>query len=188
MSEVESMSSQDALKLLGAMQTAIEATTSSAAPLLTKYVLLACIHASESSSDACCRVRNQDESLDTASGLSLLLVRPQVLLSSLHNLVILLSLRLASSSSHLPAVASSTAATTSFDTYQRDRRDLDGTEDFMDELSGDLSLTQEVFDKVRGMEGKLEYQIKKLIGLADAEEKRGRDVIDDAEEGMSSIF
>lgn len=45
MSEVvESMSSQDALKLLGAMQTAIEATTSSAAPLLTKYVLfLACI-------------------------------------------------------------------------------------------------------------------------------------------------
>jgi hypothetical protein len=33
------------------------------------------------------------------------------------------------------------------------------------------------------MEGKLEYQIKKLIGLADAEEKRGREVIDDAEEG-----
>lgn len=55
----------------------------------------------------------------------------------------------------------------------------------MDELSGDISLTQEVFDKVRGMEGKLEYQIKKLIGLADAEEKRGREVIDDAEEGTS---
>ena len=53
----------------------------------------------------------------------------------------------------------------------------------MDELSGDLTLSQEVFDKVRGMEGKLEYQIKKLIGLADAEEKRGREVIDDAEEG-----
>ena len=45
MSEVvESMSSQDALKLLGAMQTAIEATTSSAAPLLTKYVLFLSMH------------------------------------------------------------------------------------------------------------------------------------------------
>lgn len=133
-----------------------------------------------------CRVRNSDESLNTASGLSLLLLRPQVLLSSLHNLVILLSLRLASSSSHLPSLAESTAATTPFETYQRDRRDLAGVEAFMDELSGDISLTQEVFDKVRGMEGKLEYQIKKLIGLADAEEKRGRDVIDDAEEGKPS--
>lgn len=81
-------------------------------------------------------------------------------------------------------MATSTAATTPFDTHQRDRRDLGNVEDIMDELSGDVSLTQEVFDKVRGMEGKLEYQIKKLIGLADAEEKRGRDVIDDAEEGM----
>ena len=73
--------------------------------------------------------------------------------------------------------------TTSFSAHQRDRRELDGVEDFLDELSGDLTLSQEVFDKVRGMEGKLEYQIKKLIGLADAEEKRGREVIDDAEEG-----
>ena len=73
--------------------------------------------------------------------------------------------------------------TTSFSAHQRDRRELEGVEDFLDELSGDLTLSQEVFDKVRGMEGKLEYQIKKLIGLADAEEKRGREVIDDAEEG-----
>lgn len=77
----------------------------------------------------------------------------------------------------------STAVTTSFSAHQRDRRELEGVEDFLDELSGDLTLSQEVFDKVRGMEGKLEYQIKKLIGLADAEEKRGREVIDDAEEG-----
>jgi hypothetical protein len=65
---------------------------------------------------------------------------------------------------------------------------LEGVEDFLDELSGDLTLSQEVFDKVRGMEGKLEYQIKKLIGLADAEEKRGREVIDDAEEGGSPLL
>lgn len=46
MSEVESsLSSEEVLKLLGGMQTAVEATTSSATPLLTKYVLCyyACI-------------------------------------------------------------------------------------------------------------------------------------------------
>jgi hypothetical protein len=40
MSEVETLlSSEEVLKLLGGMQTAVEATTSSATPLLTKYVL-----------------------------------------------------------------------------------------------------------------------------------------------------
>lgn len=134
------------------------------------------------------RVRNDDPSLDTASGLSLLLLRPQLLLSSLHNLVILLSLRLTASSVHLPSNEASTAVTSPFDTHQRDRRELDGIEDFLDELSGDITLGQEVFDKVRGMEGKLEYQIKKLIGLADAEEKRGREVVEDAEEGERSAI
>jgi len=176
------MSSEEVLKVLGGMQTAVEATTSSAAPLLTKYVplfVMSCI---------CChillrRIRNDDPSLETSSGLSLLLLRPQLLLSSLHNLVILLSLRLAASAAHTPTPVDSTAVTTSFSAHQRDRRELEGVEDFLDELSGDLTLSQEVFDKVRGMEGKLEYQIKKLIGLADAEEKRGREVVDDAEEG-----
>jgi U3 small nucleolar ribonucleoprotein protein LCP5 len=80
-------------------------------------------------------------------------------------------------------IENSTVATTPFATHQRDRVELEGVEDYLNELSGDLTLGQEVFDKVRGMEGKLEYQIKKLIGLADAEEKRGREVVDDAEEG-----
>jgi hypothetical protein len=40
MSEVETvLSSEEVLRLLGGMQTAVEATTSSATPLLTKYVL-----------------------------------------------------------------------------------------------------------------------------------------------------
>jgi len=51
MSEVETvLSSEEVLKLLGGMQTAVEATTSSATPLLTKYVL--CNHAYISSNDA----------------------------------------------------------------------------------------------------------------------------------------
>jgi U3 small nucleolar ribonucleoprotein protein LCP5 len=129
------------------------------------------------------RVRNDDPSLETSAGLSLLLLRPQLLLSSLHNLVILLSLRLAASSSDTMSIENSTVATTPFATHQRDRVELESVEDYLNELSGDLTLGQEVFDKVRGMEGKLDYQIKKLIGLADAEEKRGREVVDDAEEG-----
>ena len=175
------MSSEEVLKVLGGMQTAVEATTSSAAPLLTKYVLFvpSCIYCHT----LLRRIRNDDPSLETSSGLSLLLLRPQLLLSSLHNLVILLSLRLAASAAHAPTPSDSTAVTTSFSAHQRDRRELEGVDDFLDELSGDLTLSQEVFDKVRGMEGKLEYQIKKLIGLADAEEKRGREVVDDAEEG-----
>jgi hypothetical protein len=51
MSEVEtSLSSEEVLKLLGGMQTAVEATTSSATPLLTKYVL--CNHAYKFPNDA----------------------------------------------------------------------------------------------------------------------------------------
>lgn len=53
MSEVEtSLSSEEVLKLLGGMQTAVEATTSSATPLLTKYVLYFCNHAYLYSNDA----------------------------------------------------------------------------------------------------------------------------------------
>lgn len=44
-------------------------------------------------------------------------------------------------------------------------------------------MNQEVMDKVRGLENKLEYQIKKLVGLAEAEEKRGKDDVEDVEEG-----
>lgn len=129
------------------------------------------------------RARNNDESLDTSSGLSLLLLRPQILLNSLHNLVILLALRLSSGTEHTPDHTVSTAFTTPFTSHLRDRRELDGLEDVVDEIGGELLLNQEVMEKVRGMEGKLEYQIKKLIGLAEAEEKRGKEVVEDAGEG-----
>jgi U3 small nucleolar ribonucleoprotein protein LCP5 len=39
------------------------------------------------------------------------------------------------------------------------------------ELAGELALCHEVMDKVRGMESKLEYQVKKLVGLAEAAAK-----------------
>jgi U3 small nucleolar ribonucleoprotein protein LCP5 len=55
------------------------------------------------------------------------------------------------------------------------------------ELAGELVLQQEMMDKVRGLELKLEYQIRKLAGLAEAEEARGAAVVDDVEEGMPPL-
>jgi U3 small nucleolar ribonucleoprotein protein LCP5 len=51
------------------------------------------------------------------------------------------------------------------------------------ELIGELATSQEIMDKVRGMETKLEYQIKKLTALVDAEQAKGAELIEDAEEG-----
>ena len=94
-------------------------------------------------------------------GLSLLLVRPQVLLASLHNLVITLALSLSGN----PV---SNAAVHTFGDLERSRGD-----NVAEELYGELAMGQEVMDKVRGMESKLEYQIKKLMALA--EEKQVED-------------
>ncbi|WVQ82949.1 hypothetical protein IAT38_005085 [Cryptococcus sp. DSM 104549] len=161
------LSTEEVLKLFGTIQTAVDATCSSSTPLVTK-------------------ARNEDDSLDFSSGLSLLSVRPHLLLSSLHQLTILLALRLASPS-HLsnPDASSSTALSTPF-TQPRERPELTA-ENAASELAGELVVNQEVMDKVRGLESKLEYQIKKLVGLAEAEEKRGKEIVEDVEEDPLSF-
>jgi len=118
-----------------------------------------------------------------ASGLSLLLVRPSILLSSLHHLVLSLAFTLAGQQPSDPS--SSRALTQLFGDLSAARSDLDTLDGAQDELLGELTVNQEVLDKVRGMESKLEYQIKKLTALAEAEEKRGKEVVEDAEEGES---
>jgi U3 small nucleolar ribonucleoprotein protein LCP5 len=50
-------------------------------------------------------------------------------------------------------------------------------------LAGELLLGSETLEKVRGLESKLDYQIKKLVGLAEAEEIKGRAVVEKPEEG-----
>ncbi|OWZ67992.1 hypothetical protein AYX14_05580, partial [Cryptococcus neoformans] len=155
------LSTDEVLKLFGTIQTAVDATTSSSTPLLNK-------------------VQNKDEDLDFANGLSLLNLRPHLLLSSLHQLVILLALRLASSTEATPDPSTSTALSIPFPN-PRSRPEL--TDDnVLNEIAGELVMNQEVMDKVRGLENKLEYQIKKLVGLAEAEEKRGKDVVEDVED------
>jgi U3 small nucleolar ribonucleoprotein protein LCP5 len=133
------------------------------------------------------RARNSDVSLDLTSGLSLLLLRPHLLLTSLHHLVILLALRLSSlnaSHSHTnPDASSSTALTTPF-AAPRSRRDLKSAKEVEEEIAGELVLVQEVMEKVRGLESKVEYQVKKLMGLADTEDAREKGkAVEDVEEG-----
>ncbi|GFZ44704.1 hypothetical protein JCM24511_02428 [Saitozyma sp. JCM 24511] len=149
----------EVLKALTTLQTAVEATKSSAAPLITKS-------------------RNADPSLDLSAGLSLLLARPHVLLSSLHHLVLLLALRLSTQSNYHPDAESSSPASLSLASGGVPSN----SDDMISRLAGELLLGSETLEKVRGLESKLDYQIKKLVGLAEAEETKGLAVVEKPEE------
>ncbi|WWC57969.1 uncharacterized protein I303_100504 [Kwoniella dejecticola CBS 10117] len=156
------LSTEEVLRLFDTIQTSVEATSSSSSSLLNK-------------------VKSDDESLDFSNGLSLLLLRPQLLLSSLHNLIIMLSLRLLDPSLPFPTPEElqSTIALSTPLTAPRSHTSIKGSKGIVAELGGELILGQEVMDKIRGMESKLEYQIKKLVGLAEADEKKGSKENDD---------
>ncbi|TXT05049.1 hypothetical protein VHUM_03869 [Vanrija humicola] len=159
-------SSGDILRLLDTLQTAVDATAKSSAPLLKK-------------------AKAADESLDLSAGISLLLVRPQLLLASLHHLVVMAGLRLSSLGAQTPDAGASSALGNSFSSSSRSRNADAALED---ELAGELALCHEVMDKVRGMEAKLEYQIKKLVGLAEADAARGKAAVtEDVEEDPLSF-
>ncbi|WRT63524.1 uncharacterized protein IL334_000429 [Kwoniella shivajii] len=166
------MGTEDVMKLYNTIQTSVDASVSSSNPLITK-------------------LKNNDDSFDFSSGLSLLSIRPQILLSSLHNLVILLSLRLLDPTLPFPTseeLQSTISLSTPFtEPRSRSHANTSSTKGVMNESGGQLILNQEVMDKIRGMESKLDYQIKKLVGLAEAEEKRGNQVIDNIEEDPLSF-
>ena len=129
------------------------------------------------------RALDIDPSFDFSSGLSLLLVRPQLLLASLHHLVVLIGLRLSSKAPQEPNALSSSAFKTNFAAVSRSRPVLKQVNDAADELAGELRMIQEVAEKVRGLEAKLDYQIKKLVGLAQSAEAKGKDIVEDVTEG-----
>lgn len=160
MSDDESVpSAADILKLLDTLQTAVSATVKAAKPLVKK-------------------AKAKDESLDLSSGLSLLLVRPHLLLSGLHHLVVLVGLRLSCLKDSKPDAAASVALASAF-AAGRSNRPEDAV--WEDELAGELALCHEVMDKVRGMETKLEYQVKKLVGLAEAAAKPQAEEVEEGE-------
>jgi U3 small nucleolar ribonucleoprotein protein LCP5 len=93
-----------------------------------------------------------------------LLARPHVLLSSLHHLVLLLALRLSTQSNyHSDAESSSRAALSLASAGVPSNSD-----EMISRLADELLLGSETLEKVRGLESKLDYQIKKLVGLAEA--------------------
>jgi hypothetical protein len=110
------------------------------------------------------RMKTKDDgSFDFQAGLSLLLVRPTVLLSSIHHLIILIGLHLSSSSSS----PSNPAAVPSHSFSSTPHRELPTTDVAVSHLEHELSVVREVMEKVRGLEGKVSYQVKKLVALAD---------------------
>lgn len=107
-----------------------------------------------------------------AQGISLLLLRPHLLLETLHHLCIRLAMQLVGDNREwqIPADLSFVHS-------------IDGA--LTEKLTGEILVAQEVMDKVKGLESKLEYQIKKLVNLASAAERR-EVAADDAAEGECS--
>ncbi|RXK36694.1 hypothetical protein M231_06081 [Tremella mesenterica] len=164
MAEAENpLSSEQVSTLLSDVQVSAQATSSALRPLMEK-------------------VKTNDSSLDMSSGLSLLLLRPHLLLSSLHHLVILLALRIQGIEP-----SSGLYAETSFASSSRSPLVIDKPEDAMREIIRELSVNREVMDKIKGLEGKLEYQIKKLSALAEAEEVRGQAIVEEVEDDPLSF-
>ncbi|KAI5450689.1 hypothetical protein NCC49_002700 [Naganishia albida] len=121
--------------------------------------------------------KSKDQSqtdFDFAHGLSLLLIRPHLLLASIHQLVIMLGLRLAASSEkddddendddgdeELPGIRP-------FSADRVDRPSLAEKSSAYTEVSltTEMVVIREVMEKTKGLESKVSYQVKKLVTLA----------------------
>ena len=123
--------------------------------------------------------RNGSEVATTPTGLSLLDLRPELLLASIHDNTILLAQRLSSlrgEPDYTRRLPSSLAAS---------NRPTEDAGELGDDLAADSVVAQEVMDKVAAMELKIGHQIKKYLSLAAAEERRAAmPDNDDEEEGQ----
>lgn len=109
--------------------------------------------------------------LDYSAGLTLLTVRPQLLLASLHQLVIMLGLRL---STLLAAdegeeddgeELDNDAFTRTF-VSPASRSTLDTVGKVEKAIEEELRVIREVMEKTKALESKVSYQVKKLVALA----------------------
>ncbi|KAG7530822.1 hypothetical protein FFLO_04801 [Filobasidium floriforme] len=109
--------------------------------------------------------------LDYSAGLTLLTVRPQLLLASLHQLVIMLGLRL---STLLAADESEEDDEEELDNdgFTRtfvapaSRPTLDTVGKVEKAIEEELRVIREVMEKTKALESKVSYQVKKLVALA----------------------
>lgn len=117
--------------------------------------------------------------LDFASGLTLLTVRPQLLLSSMHELVLYLGLRLSSMLEQTEQdSAVSAQETSSAPMFSQDRWSLASETASFDSpracqavIQDDLLIIHQIMEKTKHLENKVNYQVKKLVNLATAAEK-----------------
>lgn len=121
-----------------------------------------------------------------ADGISLLLLRPQLLMSSLQQLIILTAMRL--SGVDVDEVEPVYPSLDVDGVTEKDREEIADSAEAVRELCGEMALDNEIFDKIRGLESKLEYQIKKLVGLADASANAAANAEAAVEEGTPIFF
>lgn len=188
-------------QLYDTIETSVSATSKAMQSLTEKYASCSCSHAiiKMHLADAPCvgPLRSKDAShpdFDFANGLSLLLIRPHLLLASIHQLVIMLGLRLATSSAiplddeeELPSIRPFSA-----DRTERKTLANSSSEYAQASLQNELTVIREVMEKTKGLESKVSYQVKKLVtlaneaGMRDTDAKKPEEEADEADaEGES---
>lgn len=165
---------EELLKLYETIETSVTATSKSLQPLLERC-------ADKSTND-----------LDFSSGLSLLLVRPHLLLSSIHQLTIMLAFRLMAMEDDDETIGTISPPSYFFSESQPRElvRPSQGNIATVSSialaestLSQDLSVIKETMEKVKGLEAKVAYQVQKLIALAAASEAKEAEKKKAAREG-----
>ncbi|KAL7412877.1 hypothetical protein BDY24DRAFT_391416 [Mrakia frigida] len=111
-------------------------------------------------------LRKDPSSLDLAAGLSLLSVRPNLLISYTHLYALLIADRLASASqpSLSPVASSSSSSASVLDNFSAARPARSSPVLGQDkEVVEEMILIREVMERVRGMEGKVGKQVDRLV-------------------------
>jgi hypothetical protein len=111
-----------------------------------------------------CSLRTDPASLDLSAGLSLLSVRPNLLISYTHLYALLIADRLASAAQPSPVASSSISTSSVLDNFSAVRSPRSSPILGQDkEVVEEMILIREVMERVRGMEGKVGKQVDRLV-------------------------
>ncbi|KAG7086502.1 hypothetical protein E1B28_002455 [Marasmius oreades] len=156
-SQSSSVNAQDACKLLDEMSESMASTRKAIQSLRSKL----------------------SESLDTKDGISLLSLKHHVLLSYLHSLVLLSSRRVFGGEGEdeekgKNGMQERSPPSKSFSDPERDQRGS-GMGDMVDQMiEGRL-----VLEKIKALEGRMKYQIEKLVRISQEKGSEGTDIVND---------
>jgi U3 small nucleolar ribonucleoprotein protein LCP5 len=160
---------EDTVKVLDEMTASVSAAREVIKELITRCV--ARCHTCVSRS--CIVRRNENSELDSKDGISLLSMKCHLMLSYLHSLTLLGAHRVLGHS-----LGERNPPTANFSEANRQKRGSNAG-DLIDALVQDRL----VLEKVKGLEGRMKYQIDKLLRMADEEARTGTI----REDGMSNF-